>query len=217
MTAQLPTPGSDAGTWGTMLNEFLGVSMNSNGTIMSSALTQAGGVLSTTTLSGGDLTGTIATPTVAKVNGVPLPVSAPSGSNEVLMTSSGGAATTWSSNVAQLSGATFTGYVAPAVAALTYNTSIAVNAALSNVFSVTLTGNNGVLANPTGGVDGQVIRFRITQGTGGNFTISYGTAYDFGAAGQPVLSTTANKVDVLSFEYNAALSKWCYFGAGLGF
>lgn len=46
MTAQLPTPGGDAGTWGNILNEFLLVSHNSDGTLQGSAITEAGGLTS---------------------------------------------------------------------------------------------------------------------------------------------------------------------------
>lgn len=42
--AQLPTPGGDDGTWGNILNEFLTVSLNGDGTIQASAIQQAGGV-----------------------------------------------------------------------------------------------------------------------------------------------------------------------------
>ena len=63
--------------------------------------------------------------------------------------------------------------------------SIAVNAALGNVFAVTLTASTGTLANPTNATrDGQPIRVRVIQdGTGGR-TLAYGTAWDFGAAGR---------------------------------
>ncbi len=44
MTARLPIPGSDNGTWGDILNSFLQVSHNSDGTIATAALTAAGGV-----------------------------------------------------------------------------------------------------------------------------------------------------------------------------
>jgi len=40
--ARLPIIGSDSGTWGSILNDFLKVSHNSDGTLSSSALTQAG-------------------------------------------------------------------------------------------------------------------------------------------------------------------------------
>ena len=42
MTARLPIPGQDDGTWGNILNGFLGVSLNVDGTIQTSALTSAG-------------------------------------------------------------------------------------------------------------------------------------------------------------------------------
>lgn len=114
---------------------------------------------------------------------------------------------------ALLAGATFTGYLAPAVSALTFGASIAVNAALGNVFTLTLTASTGTIANPSNPVDGQIIRFRIAQDGTGSRTVAWGTAYDFGTAGAPTLSTGASKVDVVAFEYNAALSKWMYLGA----
>lgn len=46
MVARLPTPGGDDGDWGDILNTFLEVSLNSDGTIQPTALTQAGGVTS---------------------------------------------------------------------------------------------------------------------------------------------------------------------------
>ncbi|HSX28360.1 MAG TPA: hypothetical protein VLF60_02825 [Candidatus Saccharimonadales bacterium] len=41
--ARLPTPGQDNGTWGNILNDFLQVSHNADGTLQSSAITTAGG------------------------------------------------------------------------------------------------------------------------------------------------------------------------------
>lgn len=43
--ARLPVPGQDSGDWGTILNNFLKVSLNSSGQIKSSAITNAGGQL----------------------------------------------------------------------------------------------------------------------------------------------------------------------------
>ncbi|HEV2412231.1 MAG TPA: hypothetical protein VGS28_00290 [Candidatus Saccharimonadales bacterium] len=43
--ARLPTPGGDSGTWGTVLNDFLEVSLNSDGTIQTGAISSAGGEL----------------------------------------------------------------------------------------------------------------------------------------------------------------------------
>jgi hypothetical protein len=111
--------------------------------------------------------------------------------------------------------ATLTKYIAPAVVTLTYGTSIEVDAAEGNAFNVTLTASTGTIENPTSPVDAQVIRFRITQGSGGSFTVAWGTDYDFGAGGSaPVLSTTAGKLDIVAFEYDAGISKWCCLNSG---
>lgn len=118
---------------------------------------------------------------------------------------------------AQIPGASLTGPLAAKVVALSFGATIAVNAALGNVFAVTLTSSAGTLANPSNPVDGQAIRVRVTQDATGSRTLAYGTAYDFGGAGTPTLSTGSSKVDILGFEYVAALSKWCYLGSGLGF
>lgn len=40
--AHLPTPGGDRGIWGSILNDFLSVSLNGNGTMRSSSLSSAG-------------------------------------------------------------------------------------------------------------------------------------------------------------------------------
>lgn len=111
-------------------------------------------------------------------------------------------------------GDTMTGFLAPAVVALTFGASIAVNAAAGNVFDVTLTASTGTLANPTNPVDGQVIRVRVTQDATGSRTLAYGTTYDFGAAGAPSLSTAAGATDILPFQYDAAAAKWKYLGQG---
>ena len=42
MTARLPTPGADDGTWGDILNTYLGVSLNSDGTLSPTAIAAAG-------------------------------------------------------------------------------------------------------------------------------------------------------------------------------
>jgi len=125
----------------------------------------------------------------------------------------------YTSTAANLSGgATLPAYLAPAVVTLSFvgaGTTL-VNAALGNAFNLTLTASTTTLGNPTNPVDGEVIRFRVTQGGAGSFTLAYGTAYDFGASGAPTLTTTAGKVDVLAFEYVASLTKWAYLGSVLG-
>jgi hypothetical protein len=107
--------------------------------------------------------------------------------------------------------------VTPLAPALTFGASIAVDASTGNAFNLTLTSSAGTLQNPAHPTDGQVIRFRVTQGGAGGFTLAYGSAYDFGAASAPVLSTAAGKVDIIAFEYVASISKWAYLGSVLGF
>ncbi len=218
--ARLPTPGGDDGDWGDILNTYLEVSHNGDGTLQGAAVQQAGGV---TSVNGKNPSGGAVTLVAADVGAATLDSTASDiqalGSQAV--GSIGKAADAGhvhpTTGVAMLNGATFTDYVAPAVVALTFGGSIAVNAAQGNVFAVTITSSSGMLANPSNAVDGQSIRVRVVQdGTGGR-TLAYGNAYDFGAAGQPTLSTSANKVDILGFEYVASLSKWCYLGSGLGF
>lgn len=84
---------------------------------------------------------------------------------------------------------------------------IAVNAALGSDLRVTLQGSRE-LGSPTRLVDGQKLLFQVTQGTGGGFTLSYGTAYEFSSAlpAQP-LSTAEGATDLLGFVYNAARGK----------
>lgn len=112
-------------------------------------------------------------------------------------------------------GGDMTGWLAPSVIPLSQSAgTVAVNAALGNVYTLTLTASGWAIANPTSPTDGQVIRFRLTQDSTGGRTVTWGTAYDWGSGNSaPALSTTANKTDVLGFEYNAGTSMWMYLAA----
>ena len=100
------------------------------------------------------------------------------------------------------------GAVAPSVVALTDTATIALDASLGNDFRVMIAGNRS-LGNPSNPADGQKIILQITQGAGGSFAITWGSAYEFSdGLSQPVLSTTAGQTDLLAFIYNAARSKW---------
>ena len=65
--ARLPTPGADDGTWGDVLNAFLTVSHNTDGSLKSSAVSAAG-ALQSGAAAGGDLSGSYPNPTVTKSN-----------------------------------------------------------------------------------------------------------------------------------------------------
>lgn len=103
---------------------------------------------------------------------------------------------------------TFTGAQRVTKVALTESAGVvAVDAALSNCFSLTMAGN-WTLANPTGGVDGQVIRIVIKQDGTGSRVVSWGSKYAFPGATEPVLSTAASAIDYASFEYDQAADLW---------
>lgn len=91
--------------------------------------------------------------------------------------------------------------------ALTDGANIAVDAALSNNFTVVLAGNR-TLDNPTNPTSGQVINIRIRQDATGTRTLAFGTAYWFPGGVDPTLSTAANAVDFMSCQYDATLSAW---------
>jgi hypothetical protein len=120
-------------------------------------------------------------------------------------------------------GVTLPAYLAPLVTALTDGTSIALNAALGNDFTVTIAGNR-TMAAPSNPVNGQKILIEVTQdGTGGRtLTWTSGTGgYSFGNGTAPSPSAAANAVDMFAFRYSAkaggATGRWCYMGAGLGY
>jgi hypothetical protein len=109
------------------------------------------------------------------------------------------------------------GGVAPTVVALADAATITLDASQGNDFRVTIAGNR-TLGNPANPTDGQKIVFQVTQGTGGNFTLSYSGGYEFSTGlPQPTLSTTAGDTDLLAFVYNAAKGKWLLAAYVIGF
>lgn len=96
------------------------------------------------------------------------------------------------------------------VANLADASTIDVDAAAANKFEVTL-GGNCTIANPTNAADGRVIIFRLKQDDTGGRIVTWGTDYRFRgdlAAANVVLSTSANTIDRVAFEYVTADSKW---------
>lgn len=166
--------------------------------------------LGTLSLSGGDLGGSASVPTVTATHlASALPV------NQGGTAATTAAAALTSLGAAALAGATFAGWTAPAVVALSDGASIATNAALGNDFRVTL-GGNRTMSAPSNPVDGQVVRYQLTQDGTGSRTVTWNSAFDFGTSGAPTLTTTAAKTDIVRFVYNATASKWFYDGSQLG-
>lgn len=87
-------------------------------------------------------------------------------------------------------------------------TSVATDVSLGSVFDIDAT-DNFTLANPTNGVDGQKVVWRIRQDGVGSRVITLGanfrTASDVGTI---VLSTAINTTDYLGAVYNEADVKW---------
>lgn len=119
-----------------------------------------------------------------------------------------------------ISGTAMTGPLSPGVSALTQAAgTVAVNARAGNVFNGTLTASGWVIATPSDPLgDGQIIRFRLTQGTAAPpYTVTWGSGYDFGSGTSPTLSTAGGLTDIAAYEYVAAIGRWCFLGAGTGF
>jgi len=93
---------------------------------------------------------------------------------------------------------TFTGAQRGEITALTDASSIATNLALSNNFSLQLSGNR-TLANPTNIVAGQSGSIFITQDGTGSRTLAYGSYFKFVAGTAPVLSTAAAAIDRIDY------------------
>ncbi|MEP7022217.1 MAG: hypothetical protein ABJB47_00055 [Actinomycetota bacterium] len=113
-------------------------------------------------------------------------------------------------------GGLFTSGFAPVAATLTQSGgSVAVDASQANVFNLALAASGWTISKPANPVgDGQDIRIRLSQDSTGGRTVSWGAGYDWGGANRaPTLSTAGGATDILSFEYDAASSKWCYLGA----
>ena len=109
------------------------------------------------------------------------------------------------------------GAIAPSVVVLTDAATILLDASQGNDFRVTL-GAGRTLGNPANPTDGQKIVVQVTQGSGGSFTLSYGSSYEFSTGlPQPTLSTTAGDTDLLAFVYNAQLGKWLLAAFVAGF
>jgi len=100
---------------------------------------------------------------------------------------------------------TTTGGAHNAPVSITYAATITLDLALANNFETTLTGNV-TMANPTNVVSGQVGHIKITQDATGGRTISFGTNWKFAGGQTPVLSPTANAIDILVYYvYSGAL------------
>lgn len=95
---------------------------------------------------------------------------------------------------------------------LTDAASVATDASLGNHFRLTTT-QNFTLSNPTNSVDGQRISWEIIQDATGSRTITLDTKFQLGTdIASITLTTTANKIDILTAVYNILTDKWYVVG-----
>jgi len=99
---------------------------------------------------------------------------------------------------------TWTKAQAVSTVALSDTATIAVDASLSNVFSVTL-GGNRTLGNPTNLISGGTYIIHIDQDGTPPRTLAYDTLYKFPGGATPTLSTTANAKDTLTCIYDGTV------------
>ena len=107
-------------------------------------------------------------------------------------------------------------FLNPKVVTISDGATLATDASLGNMFKVTIT-DNRTMGAPTNPTDGQFIQYRITQDGTGSRTITWNAVFNFGGAGEPTLTTTADQTDYVSFRYNGDNSEWDYMGAALNY
>lgn len=84
------------------------------------------------------------------------------------------------------------------------------NASLGNIFYLNLTGDSTIAA-PENGLDGQHITLELTSN---GHAVTWGTGWDFGSTGIPVLSP--DKTDIISAVFHDTFAEW-RAGYTLGF
>lgn len=211
---RLPISGSDNGTWGDILNDFLTVEHNADGTLKSTGSLSTKANASTTISAGTGLTGggDLSTNRTLSVSFGTTSGTAAQGNDSRItgaeQTSNKGAANGYAPlNSSSKVPTTNLPVVFPPVT-LTDAATIATDASLSNQFRVTL-GGNRTLGNPTNPTDGQKVMWELIQDGTGSRTITLDTAFALGTDISSItLSTTAGKRDFLGAVYNSTTSKW---------
>ncbi len=90
---------------------------------------------------------------------------------------------------------------------VTYASTIAPDASLSNTFWVDLTGNI-ILDQPTNPNSGQVLNIMFKQDATGSRTLTFGVTLYGNAGNDWALSTDANAIDLLTLYYDGDASRW---------
>ena len=149
--------------------------------------------------------GTITDVDISGTAGIAVSKLADGAARQLLQTDAAGTGVEWSSNIdvpgtLDVTGvATFDAASRGAVGSLTSASTVTINMAVANNFSLTL-GHNVTLANPTNLVAGQSGIITVTQAaSGGPYTLSYGSYWKFSGGTLPSKTITASSVDVLAY------------------
>ncbi|HET9412216.1 MAG TPA: hypothetical protein VFO38_05215 [Candidatus Saccharimonadales bacterium] len=234
--ARLPIPGSDDGTWGDVLNDYLQVAHDPAGTLKSGAVdvsaiqddsvTEAklntgsgtnGQVLTKDSGASGGFAWTTAPVTsVAGKTGAVTLVKADVGLDNVDNTSDANKPVSTAQqtaldgkvNVTNGGGETY-------FDAGNSGTAITLNLANGNVQKLTLTGNCTItLTSPASGAYRSLLLYIFQDGTGSR-TITWPGSVKWGTAGAPTLSTAATKMDKILLDTVDGGTNW-YGSAGPG-
>lgn len=92
---------------------------------------------------------------------------------------------------------------------LSFASTVATDASVAAVFDLSLTGNI-TLANPTNGIDGIILKWRIRQDNTGGRLVTLGNKFRIpSSASSPlVFGTGATGKDILAAMYDATDDKW---------
>ncbi|HSD56410.1 MAG TPA: hypothetical protein VLA92_04635 [Candidatus Saccharimonadales bacterium] len=217
--ARLPILGGDDGSWGQVLNDFLTVSHASDGTLKTSAVTDAGAALDAAVVHNTGAETIAGTKTFSASPVVPSPSLGSQAANKTYVDSVVVAtpdATTTTKGVVQLAGDLSGTASAPTVPGLaskvsvsdgggeTYfdagnsGTAITLNLTNGNVQKLTLTGSCTItLTSPAGGAMRSLTLLVFQDGVGSH-TITWPGSVKWGNAGAPVLTVAAAKMDMIS-------------------
>ncbi len=124
---------------------------------------------------------------------------------QYISTLSSNAQTQLAAKAALATAQTFTAGQRGEITALTSGTTITIDMADSNNFSVTLA-HNATFANPSNDTAGQSGSIFITQDGTGSRTASWGTDWEFAGGTAPTLTTTAAAVDRIDYVVRSTTS-----------
>lgn len=103
------------------------------------------------------------------------------------------------------------------ISVLSDSSTVVTNATLGNLFTLT-TSQNFTMSNPTGGLNGQKIIYKIKQDATGSRIVTWDSKFrGSNDLPLPVLTTTAGYVDYVGFIYDSVVDFWNCLSVNEGF